>query len=64
MTLKLSVMLRTKVADNGATVCVFATFAGDVALILAEWYCGSKSLLNALRRGNKHTGMLWLSAFF
>jgi len=47
-----------------ATVCVFATFAGDVALILAEWYCGNKNLLNALRHGNKHTGVLWLSDLF
>lgn len=37
-----------------------ATFAGDVALILAECYCGNKNFLNALRRGNKHTGVLCL----
>jgi hypothetical protein len=52
-----------KLEHNVATVCVFATFAGDVALILAQWYCGIQNLLNALRRGNKHTGVLWLSAF-
>ena len=41
-----------------------ATFAGVSAVILAEWYCGNINFLNALRRGNKHTGVLWLSAFF
>ena len=39
-----------------------ATFAGIFAANNRWTYCGNKNLLNALRRGNKHTGVLWLSA--
>ena len=41
-----------------------ATFAGVFAANNRYTYCGQINLLNALRRGNKHTGVLWLSAFF
>ena len=40
-----------------------ATFAGVFAANNRCAYCGNRNLLNALRRGNKHTGILWLSAF-
>ena len=40
-----------------------ATFAGIFAANNRQKYCGQINFLNALRRGNKHTGVLWLSAF-
>ena len=40
-----------------------ATFAGIFAANNRYTYCGNKNLLNALRRGSTHTGVLWLSAF-
>ena len=40
-----------------------ATFTGVFSANNGYTYCGDINLLNALRRGNKHTGVLWLSAF-
>lgn len=40
-----------------------ATFTGVFDANNRYTYCGKINLLNALRRGNKHTGVLWLSAF-
>jgi len=40
-----------------------ATFAGDFTADNALSECGNKNLQNALRRGDTHTGVLWLSAF-
>ena len=41
-----------------------ATFAGVFAANNRYTCCGQVSNINAPRRGNKHTGVLWLSAFF
>ena len=43
---------------------IIATFAGILAANNRYTYCGNKNLLNALRRGNKHTGVLCLRSFF
>ena len=48
---------------NVATVCVFATFADYELSDINVGYCGQINFQNALRRGNKHTGVLWLRAF-
>ena len=40
------------------------TFAGVFAANNRYAYCGQINFQNALRRGNTHTGVLWLSAFF
>jgi len=40
-----------------------ATFAGVFTVNNQYTYCGQINNINALRRGDTHTGVLWLSAF-
>lgn len=40
-----------------------ATFAGDFTADNALSECGNKNLINELRRGITHTGVLWFRCF-